>query len=42
MFILMHDAEEVVPISFLVEYRAVVHVVFQHGEPAILSGINLS
>ena len=28
MLVLVHDTEEVVPVSFLVEHRAVVHVVF--------------
>ena len=42
MLVLVHDTEEVVPVSFLVEHRAVVHVVFQHGEPTVLSGVDLS
>jgi len=42
MLVLVHDTEEVVPVSLLVENRAVVHVVFQHGEPTVLSGVDLS
>jgi hypothetical protein len=42
MLVLVHDTEEVVPVSFLVEHRAVVHVVFQHGEAAVLSRVDLS
>ena len=42
MLVLVHDTEEVVPISFLVENRAVVHVIFQHCEAAVLSGVDLS
>ena len=42
MLVLVHDTEEVVPVGFLVENWAVVHVVFQHGEPAVLSWVDLS
>ena len=42
MLVLVHYTEEIVPVGFLVENRAVIHVVFKHGEPTVLSGVDLS
>lgn len=42
VFVLVGDAEEVVPGGPVVEHGAVVHVVLQHSEPAVLLRVDLT
>ena len=42
VLVLMHDAQEVVPLRLVVEDRAVVHVVLQHSHPLVVFNVDLA